>query len=167
MNSELLTQPEVRIDPAIRFIRAVLLLILVTGLVGMGAELLLMDHFEDFWMVIPLLLIGISLLALVVHAFARSKATIRLFQVSMFLMMLGGAIGTFLHHQAKEGFQLEGRPSLEGIELFWEAMRGTTPPSLAPAALIQTGLLGLAWAYRHPSVMRRKQTTPISTGDPS
>jgi hypothetical protein len=152
-------------DPAIRVIRGILLLLVVVQLLGMGVELLLMDHFEDGWMMVPLGLIGVSLLALGVHGFARSKASVRAFRLSMLLMMVGGAIGLFLHHRAKEEFQLEGQPTLSGMKLFWEALRGTTPPSLAPAALIQTGLLGLAWAYRHPVCHKRKTISSTSTGD--
>lgn len=154
------------ISPILRTVRAFLLVVLVAGLVGMWVELVLMEHYEDFWMSIPVILIQFSLLVLVIHAFARAKWSVRAFQFFMLLMVVGGALGTFLHHRAKEEFQLEGKPELAGWALFWEASRAKTPPSLAPAALIQSGLLGLAWAYRHPSVIRKSvnsSTTP--TGD--
>lgn len=155
------------IDPVLRTIRGILLLIVVAGLVGMWVELVLMEHYEDFWMSIPVILIQFSLLAVIVHAFARARWSVRAIQVNMLLMILGGAIGTFLHHDAKEEFQLEGQPDLKGWELFWQASRAKSPPSLAPAALIQTGLLGLAWAYRHPAVMRKRVTSSTNpTGDP-
>lgn len=143
------------IDSSAGVIRAILALVLLASLIGMGVELLLMDHFEDVWMLIPLVLIGLSLVAMVAFVIKRSRMILRLFQVTMLLMIVGGGLGTLLHHRAKEEFQLEGHPDLSGMKLFWQAMRGTTPPSLAPAALIQAGLIGLAWAYRHPSCNRK------------
>jgi hypothetical protein len=41
---------------------------------------------------------------------------------------------------------------LAGWELFKEAMTGATP-ALAPGAMVQLGLIGLAWSYRHPALV--------------
>ena len=38
---------------------------------------------------------------------------------------------------------------MRGLELVWEALKGATP-ALAPGAMAQLGLVGLAFAYRHP-----------------
>jgi len=39
-------------------------------------------------------------------------------------------------------------PSLEGWALFVKVIRAKAPPALAPAAMIQIGLLGLLYTYR-------------------
>jgi hypothetical protein len=40
-------------------------------------------------------------------------------------------------------------PTLEGWGLFVKVMRAKAPPALAPAAVIQIGLLGLLYTFRH------------------
>ena len=44
-------------------IRIVLFAILLLGMIGIGAELILLDHTEDWRQWIPLILIGLGLLA--------------------------------------------------------------------------------------------------------
>ena len=39
-------------------------------------------------------------------------------------------------------------PSLRGFELFSQSVTGATP-TLAPGVMLQLGLLGLAYTYRH------------------
>ena len=137
-------------------IRRFLLVVLVLGLLATAGELLLLGHTEGFWQWLPLALIFISLLLLAWHALAPSRATVRVFQGAMILFMLSGAVGIFLHYDGKAEFKLESNPSLAGWMLFKEALVGAVPPALAPAAMIQFGLLGLAYAYRHPACLRAK-----------
>jgi hypothetical protein len=40
-------------------------------------------------------------------------------------------------------------PALAGFELVRESLSGATP-ALAPGTMIQLGLIGLAYTYRHP-----------------
>jgi len=135
-------------------IRGVLLVIFLLGAIGAGAELLLVGHTESLWQLIPLLLILISLIVLVCHAPFRRAATVRVFQVTMILFMISGIVGFVLHYQAKAEFKLETNPALGGLELFWEAIKGAAvPPVLAPGMMIQMGLLGLAWTFRHPALL--------------
>jgi hypothetical protein len=42
-------------------------------------------------------------------------------------------------------------PDVTGWPLFWEAIRGATP-ALAPGAMVQLGLIGLAFTIRHPAL---------------
>jgi hypothetical protein len=39
-------------------------------------------------------------------------------------------------------------------ELFWEVVRAKAPPAMAPAAMAHLGLIGLAYAFRHPALAR-------------
>ena len=81
----------------------------------------------------------------------------RVFQVMMILFILSGLTGLVLHFQGKMEFKLETNPSLNGMALFWETIKGATlPPVLAPGVMIQLGLLGLAYAYRHQTVNQSK-----------
>ena len=148
-------------------IRRILLIIFLIGALGTVAELLLLKHTEDRWQWVPLILATLSLLALLVHGFIRRAATIRLFQGAMILFVLSGFVGSYLHYRAKVEFKLETNPALAGWELFREAMvGGTVPPVLAPGVMIQLGLLGLAWTYRHPALSAASERDqPTTTGE--
>jgi hypothetical protein len=91
-------------------------------------------------------------------ALKRAPRAVRFFQVIMSLCVVTGAIGVYLHYRGNVEFELERDGSLRGLRLFWEAIRGATP-SLAPGALSQLGLLGLAYTYRHPAL--RGSLTPL------
>jgi hypothetical protein len=58
-------------------------------------------------------------------------------------------IGMGLHQSANAEFEQEMDPSLTGMKLFRESLSGATP-ALAPGTMIQLGLIGLVYAYRHP-----------------
>ena len=68
----------------------------------------------------------------------------------MFIYLLVGAWGVYLHLHGNVEFALERDPSLSGAKLIWKALRGATP-ALAPGALAQLGLLGLLYTYKHPA----------------
>lgn len=134
-------------------LRSFLLVLFVFGLLGAGGELLLVGHTEDFRQWIPLILMSLSLLILVWRLVDRTRASLRIFQGTMILFVASGLVGLFLHYRANAEFELEMYPALKGLALFWKAIKGTTPPTLAPGTMIQLGLLGLAYTYRHPSLV--------------
>jgi hypothetical protein len=70
----------------------------------------------------------------------------------MILQVVTGLAGLALHYKGNVEFELERDESLRGLKLFWEAIRGATP-TLAPGALAQLGLVGLAFTYRHPALI--------------
>ena len=47
-------------------------------------------------------------------------------------------------------FQLEANPDLAGWALIKKLLRAKAPPALAPGVLVQLGLLGSIYGYRHP-----------------
>jgi hypothetical protein len=133
-------------------IRGILLAILVLGLLGTGAELLLIKHTEDLRQWIPLVLILSSVLVLGWHAAARRRLSMQVFQALMIAFIAAGFAGSYFHYQGSVEFKLESNPALKGWALFWQAMGSKTPPPLAPGVMIQVGLIGLAYAFRHPSL---------------
>jgi hypothetical protein len=143
-------------------VRAFVLWILVIGLVGTFAELILLEHYEDAWQLVPIVLIALALLVTVWFLMERKSRSLRVFQGVMWLFVASGAIGVFLHYRGNVEFELEMYPSLEGFGLLKEAMMGATP-ALAPGTMLQFGLLGLAYTFRHPafgaSAPRRSPTT--------
>ena len=111
--------------------------LLVFTTVGLIAELLLTRHWDGFWQIVPLVLLGLGLGAAVVRVHARAL------QAVMALCILSGIAGTVLHVRGKVEFALERNPALEGWALVRETLKGTSPPILAPGAMIAIGLLGL------------------------
>ncbi len=125
-------------------------LLFLLGSLATVADLLLLGHFEDNWQLIPLILLGLGLIALGWLRFLPGPRSLRAFQGTMGLFAIAGCLGLYFHYQGNMEFELEMYPSMKGLQLFWESIRGATP-ALAPAALIQLGLLGLASTCRHPA----------------
>jgi hypothetical protein len=140
-----------------RPLRSLLLFALVLGLIGTEAELLLLEHFEGAWQWVPIILIGVALLSLLAHAVRPSPSTVRAIQILMGCFVVSGVLGTFLHYQGNANFELEITPDIPGLTLFKAAMEGATPV-LAPGSMIQLGLIGLAWTFRHPATTRETST---------
>ena len=140
-------------------LRRILLALVLLGTVGLALELLLLEHYESPWQWAPLVLLGAALLAGGVLAARPSGAAVRLFQGAMALCVVAGALGVYLHYRGNVEFELERDPVRRGLALFWEAIRGATP-ALAPAALAQLGLLGLAYTFRHPALYDSPSVRP-------
>jgi hypothetical protein len=140
-------------------LRRALLAIFLMGVLGCAAELLLLEHVEGGWQLLPLVLFGLSALVLIGQALLPSAIGIRAFQLTMILFLISGITGIFLHYQAKAVFAREMDPSLSGMNLIREALRGQMPPVLAPGMMMQLGLLGLAWTWRHPATIKVSQPT--------
>jgi hypothetical protein len=75
-----------------------------------------------------------------------------LMRVTMAFFIGSGFIGMGLHYMGNNEFQLEMDPGLHGWTLFVKAITSKAPPALAPAAMIQMGLLGLLYTYKHPAL---------------
>jgi hypothetical protein len=129
--------------------RGALLAILIVGLVGTGIELILLEHYEHAWQIVPLALIALALGALVWYGLKRDASAIIMLQVLMVLFVAAGTLGIWLHYTVNSEFALEMDSSLVGFGLFRTAIYGATP-ALAPGAMIQLGLIGFVYTFRHP-----------------
>lgn len=139
-------------------LRGIVLAVFLATAAGAGIELLLLGHTESFQQWIPLLLLGAGLLAAAAAAARPRRGTLTGFRVLMVLFSVAGLLGLYLHYAGNVEFEREMYPSLGGFALFREAMTGATP-ALAPAVMIQLGVLGFAWTWRHPA-LRDTDTTP-------
>ena len=125
-------------------LRRLLLGLLLLGLVGTAAELVLMGHDEDAWQLIPLVVIAMAVLASGALLWGQTgvrrgsdrgqtgvrpasdggqtprarSSTVRFFRLSMLLLILSGVLGAVLHYRANMEFKLEMDPSLNGWALF-------------------------------------------------
>ena len=131
-------------------LRDLLFAIIVIGTLGLIAELLLQEHFESWQQWIPLALLGLGLAATAAVRIRPSPANVKTFQAFMVAYLGAGLLGVYFHYAGNVEFAIERTPELGGFALIWKALRGATP-ALAPGAMVQLGLLGLAWAYRHPA----------------
>ena len=126
------------------------LAVFLLGLFGTGIELLFLGHTAGLAQLAPIVLFVMSLLVLAWHALDRKWASLRAFQITMVLLVASGILGTALHYRANEVVELEVDPKMNGMELFSKVMTGAAP-ALAPGAMIQLGLLGLVYTFRHPA----------------
>jgi len=144
-------------------IRRILFAVLVFGIVGILIELFLLEHTEGFWQQVPLYMLIAGLAVVVWHAFDRRAASVRVVQATMLLFVAGGAIGALLHYNGNVEFELEMDAASRGFDLFREAMMGATP-ALAPGVMIQLGLVGLAYSFRHPALASRSTASDQADG---
>jgi hypothetical protein len=132
--------------------RRILLTILLLGIAGVSLELWLMAHTEDLYQLIPLWLAAAGTVTAVLVAMRPSIGSVRLFQAVMALFLISGVIGAVLHFQVNIEFQREMDAALSGLALYQKAILAKSPPALAPGAMIQLGLIGLAYTFRHPAL---------------
>lgn len=137
-------------------LRQGLLLIFVLGSIGLGAELLLLGHFQEWRQQVPLALLGLGLILLVTHLVYKRRIVLRLFRLTMLAFVLGGIMGVWIHFDANLDFELEMYSKLGGWDLVSRAAHGALPV-LAPGALVQLGLIGLLYTYRHPGLDARQR----------
>jgi hypothetical protein len=145
----------------IAFLRRALLAVLLLGLVGTSTELVLLKHYEDQLQLIPLALMGLALLVVGWHIVRPGRASVRVFQGAMAAFAASGATGVFLHYRGNVEWELERSPGVAGLELFRLAITGATP-TLAPGTMLQLGLIGLLYAYRHPALAVAAEPSPSS-----
>jgi hypothetical protein len=139
-------------SPTLATIRRLLLLLVAGGTVAMGVDLALIGHYEDSNQVIPLVVGGAGLLTIIWVALRPSGARLRVLQFVMLCFIGTGIIGVALHFQANAEFQREIDPAISTRDLIWKVVEATAPPALSPGLLVQLGLLGLVYTYRHPAL---------------
>ncbi len=138
--------------------RPLLIGLVLLGIVGLIAELLLMEHYDDWEQIIPLAALGLGLAGAGAAAYHPTRRTVRSFQAVMAAFVLTGVVGLWLHYRGNADFEAEIAPALRGGALVWKSLRGAVP-ILAPGALVQIGLLGLIWSHDHPALGPGASTT--------
>jgi hypothetical protein len=128
-------------------VRQIILAVLLLGMIGALTELVLLAHYEDAAQLIPLALLVLALLVLTWQLSFPSPWSVRTFQATMLLFVAAGFAGIVFHYQGSQEFQLETDPYLSGMSLFWKVVQAKAPPTLAPALMVQLGVLGLAYVF--------------------
>jgi hypothetical protein len=109
---------------------------------GTLTELFLLEHTEEFYQLIPVILLGITFLATIGMLLKPGKGMVTTYRIIMALCLVSALVGIFLHYQANVEFVLERHPKYAGMTLFKEAVMGALP-ALAPGAMAQMSLIGL------------------------
>lgn len=141
---------------ALAALRRILLAVVLVGIAGLGAELFLLEHYDGVWQWVPIVALAVGLALAVAVGVRPGRGVLLAFRAVMTGFLVAGAVGVYLHLAGNAEFERESDPAIRGTALLWEALRGATP-SLAPGALAQLGLVGLALAYRHPALRRPKR----------
>jgi hypothetical protein len=136
--------------------RRLLLGALWLGLAGTGLELLFLEHFEEWRQILPLALVGVGLLVLLWNALDRRALPNQVLQGLMVLFALGGVLGLVFHVRGNAAFELEMYPNRRGLDLVRKTLMGATP-ALAPGAMIQLALVGLAYCYLDKGQWKREK----------
>lgn len=124
--------------------KPLLIITLVFMALGTGAELILISHYEGTWQLIPIIIIGLSLLCFLTLQWRKSSRLIKLFKVLMMASILSGFLGTWLHLRANMEFESEMRASASSWDVFTSSLSGALP-TLAPGSMIVFGLIGLLY----------------------
>ena len=140
----------------LRTIRSLLLAGLTIGLFGTAVDLFLLGHYEEVWQAVPLGLIALALAIVAVLVVKKTAAAVIALQIAMTFFVGAGIIGIALHYSGNREFQLELDPSLSGWPLVAAVMTAKAPPAMAPASMVQLGLIGLIFTYRHPALSQSR-----------
>ena len=130
-------------------LRRLLAVILLVGMSATTVELLLLRHVEDALQLVPVILLLAGIAVVIWHTSTHSPASATAVRLLMAMFVAAGLAGIYLHFAANVEFQKETDPSLAGRALVWRALEATVPPALAPGVMLQLGLVGLAYTYRH------------------
>ena len=125
--------------------------LIVFGMAGLLVELVLLEHYDGWRQWIPLVLLGLGLIDVAIVFRNTTPRTLKGFRILMALYIVIGGFGLWFHLAGNMEFALERDATLSGLRLLLKSVHGGTP-ILAPGALTQLGLLGLAYAFRHPAL---------------
>jgi hypothetical protein len=135
-------------------IRRMLLLVLVLGMIGTLVDLLLLAHYEDTAQIVPIGVLGVALLLAILHAIRPTSPNLRALQGMMLAILIAGVVGVGFHFNGAAEFQREIDPSQTFWQITGKVARAQSPPLLAPGAMLQLGLIGLVYTFRHPVVRK-------------
>jgi hypothetical protein len=132
-------------------------LLILAGLICAATvvELWLIKHTKDPIQLLPFILCGLGLAAVVVVLLRPQRRTLRALQGIMGLLILGSLIGVYEHIASNLEFALEIQPNAATNTLIFKALGGANP-LLAPGMLAFAALLAIAATYYHPTLATSK-----------
>jgi hypothetical protein len=123
------------------------LLIISAGVFVMTVtELFFLSHWTETIQILPFVLSGWGLIALLLAYFRPSPATIKSLRWSMIVIGLCSLIGIYEHMSNNLGFQMEIQPNSTTWELILATLEGANPV-LAPGILMLGAATGWTAVY--------------------
>jgi hypothetical protein len=144
-------------------IRRLLLIVLLLGMSGTIVDLLLLAHYEDTVQLIPIALLASAILIAALHAVRPTGMNVRALQAVMMLILVAGFAGIGFHFNGGAAFQFDIDPSQRWWDVARKVARAQSPPLLAPGAMLQLGLIGLVYTFRHPVIGQSRTFEEVST----
>ena len=129
-------------------IRQFLLIISAGVFVMTVTELFFLSHWTETIQLLPFVLSGWGLIALLIAYFRPSPATIKFLRWSMIVIGLCSPIGIYEHMSNNLGFQMEIQPNSSTWELILATLEGANPV-LAPGILMLGAAIGWTAVYQH------------------
>jgi hypothetical protein len=128
-------------------------LLALSGLMCVGTivELLLAEHTEELAQLVPFVLCGAGLVAVIAALVRPTRATLLVLRGVMAVLILGSLFGVYEHIQGNLAFALEIRPGAAASAVWFEALKGAAP-LLAPGVLALAAVVALAATYYHPAL---------------
>jgi phosphoglycerol transferase MdoB-like AlkP superfamily enzyme len=135
-------------------IRQFLLIISAGVFVMTVTELFFLSHWTETIQILPFVLSGWGLIALLLAYFRPSPATIKFLRWSMIVIGLCSLIGIYEHMSNNLGFQMEIQPNSTTWELVLATLEGANPV-LAPGILMLGAAIGWTAVYQQSFLERQ------------
>jgi len=135
-------------------IRQFLLIISAGVFVMTVTELFFLSHWTETIQILPFVLSGWGLIALLLAYFRPGPATIKFLRWSMIVIGLCSLIGIYEHMSNNLGFQMEIQPNSTTWELVLATLEGANPV-LAPGILMLGAAIGLTAVYQQSFLERQ------------
>ena len=123
------THPRNTATPVERRLRLFLLALAASMCVGTIVELFLAKHYEDAIQLVPFVLCGVGMIALLAVLWRTTRRTLLALRGVMGLLLLGSLVGIYEHLATNLAFELEMRPGMVWRDVWFEALRGAAPSS--------------------------------------
>lgn len=123
---------------SIRFWIIAAILFMASGTV---IELLLLSHYEDTWQLLPIILIGLSLICFLMTFWLRQNWVVQLLKLLLLGCVISGGLGVYFHLKANMEFEAEMHPTQSWSTTFLESLSGALP-ALAPGSMILFAIIG-------------------------
>jgi hypothetical protein len=127
-------------------LRSFLMLLAAAMFAGIIGELVLSEHTDEPMQLVPFVLCGLGLLALLLAHSAPGRRSILALRIAMLAVMLAGPVGIYEHFQGNLAFDRETHPNAGTARLLRAALTGGDP-LLAPGALIAAAAIALVATY--------------------
>lgn len=111
---------------------------------GTLLELVFIGHYEGVNQLIPILVIGITLISFLVLLFFKTFLVRKVFKAMLIVSAVSGLLGVYFHLDSNFQFEKEIRPNISSADLFWESLSGALPV-LAPMNMLVFTLLGFIY----------------------